>query len=126
MISGPIACLIEADDWFDLKYDGGIIMPRKFSGTNHVISVSGWGSEVVNGTEIDYWIVVRTECASCSSTHITTSAIATAAGGESKDGASTSFSSSSNFFCRFRIQRGLNVLGIESECAWGVPVLNSM
>lgn len=59
MISGPIACLIEADGWFDLKYDGGIIMPRKFSGTNHVISVSGWGSEVVNGTEIDYWIVVR-------------------------------------------------------------------
>lgn len=36
-------------------------MPRKFSGTNHVISVSGWGSEVVNGTEIDYWIVVRTK-----------------------------------------------------------------
>jgi len=55
--SGPIACLIDADDEFDHHYHGGIMMPRKWKGTNHVISVSGWGSEVVNGTEVPYWIV---------------------------------------------------------------------
>lgn len=58
MRSGPIACLVEADDWFDHGYKGGIITPRKYSHTNHVVTVSGWGSEEVNGTEVPYWIVV--------------------------------------------------------------------
>jgi cathepsin X len=56
-VSGPIACNILADNEFDLHADGSIMMARNWTHTNHVIAVSGWGSESVNGTTIPYWIV---------------------------------------------------------------------
>jgi len=53
------------------------------------VAVSGWGEEVVNGTTVPYWIVRN------------------------------SFGSWWGEFGFFRIQRGVNALGIETTCAWG-------
>lgn len=51
---GPIACYIYATEYLRYNYTGGIYNDTTaYPGTNHVISVVGWGVE--NGT--NYWIV---------------------------------------------------------------------
>lgn len=51
---GPIACPIYSTWYMRYNYTGGIYEDtEKYEGTDHVVSVVGWGVE--NGTK--YWIV---------------------------------------------------------------------
>ena len=52
---GPIACSMRATPTLEYQYTGGIYSEYypDIKGTNHVVSVAGWGVE--NSTE--YWIV---------------------------------------------------------------------
>jgi len=72
-------------------YRGGIMMSRPYGTLDHDVAVSGWGEEVVNGTHVPYWIIRN------------------------------SFGSWWGEFGFFRLERGVNALGIETSCAWGVP-----
>jgi cathepsin X len=55
---GPISCAIDATDNLD-KYRGGIYAEEKRRPeTNHIVSVVGWGEDVVSsGERVPYWIV---------------------------------------------------------------------
>jgi cathepsin X len=49
---GPIVCNMATDAEWD-HYTGGIILPRAWTETDHLVSVSGWGTE----GGVPYWIV---------------------------------------------------------------------
>jgi len=87
---GPITCSMYTDKVFD-AYRGGIMLNRSWKGLDHEVTVSGWGSEAVNGSQVPFWVVRN------------------------------SFGTWWGEGGWFRIQRGVNALGIESSCAWGVP-----
>jgi cathepsin X len=88
---GPIVCSLYTDKIFD-AYRGGIMMQRPHPlPLDHDVTVSGWGEQVVNGTNVPYWIVRN------------------------------SFGSWWGEFGFFRIQRGVNALGLETSCVWGTP-----
>jgi cathepsin X len=82
---GPIACLVDASPL--VHYAHGIIQ-KSGGGTNHVVSVVGWGKE----SSISYWIVRN------------------------------SWGASWGEFGFFRAQMGIDPLGLESGCAWAVPL----
>eukprot|EP00127_Corallochytrium_limacisporum_P005146 Clim_evm52s199 gene=Clim_evmTU52s199 len=57
---GPINCAMAATPDFDNVYKSGIYEEDRVitsEDLNHEIEVIGWGKEVVNGTEIEYWEV---------------------------------------------------------------------
>jgi len=90
---GPIACQMHTDKIFD-HYTGGVMMNRPWKVITHIITVSGWGVETYsNGTSVPYWIVRN------------------------------SFGTWWGEWGWFRIQRGVNALGIESACTWAVPTI---
>jgi len=90
---GPIACHVLSDDIFE-AYKSGIMMNHPWNSTDHLVAVSGWGHQMVNGKDIPYWIVRN------------------------------SYGSFWGEGGWFRIVRGQNALGIESGCSWGVPKIN--
>jgi hypothetical protein len=49
---GPIVCNMATDAEWD-HYTGGIILPREWTETDHLVAVSGWGEE----GGVPYWIV---------------------------------------------------------------------
>jgi len=53
---GPIGCGIQATDNLEQNYKGGIFQSdlKTYTGSNHEISVVGWG---VNDEKVEYWIV---------------------------------------------------------------------
>ena len=51
---GPVACHMYATDYLRFNYTGGIYNDTTaFNGTNHVVSIVGWGEE----DNTKYWIV---------------------------------------------------------------------
>ena len=88
---GPIACGVDAGPLED--YYGGILYDHTGArDIDHIISVVGWGEgKLENGTTVPYWIV-RNSWGMYWGEH-----------------------------GWFRVVRGLDQLGIEEQCSWGVP-----
>merc|ERR1712007_227208 len=89
---GPVACGCAVPDSLE-KYEGGIC--HDMTGDTeivHDISIVGFGEEEVNGTMVKFWKVRNSW-----GQHF----------GE-------------NGF--FRVVRGINNIGIESDCHWATPV----
>lgn len=89
---GPIACGIDAGPLE--KYTGGIIDNKSGAKEiDHIVSVVGWGEEPQSdGSSLPYWIVRN------------------------------SWGQYWGEMGYFRIIRGVDNLGIEDACSWGVPV----
>lgn len=86
---GPVAAGIDATVLE--TYTGGIITATQPANIDHIISLVGWGTEVVNGTSIDYWI------------------------GRNSWG---QYWGEQGWF---RLVRGVDALGIEDMVSWGTP-----
>jgi cathepsin X len=86
---GPVAAGIDATVLE--TYTGGIITATQPANIDHIISLVGWGTEVVNGTSIDYWI------------------------GRNSWG---QYWGEQGWF---RLIRGVDALGIEDMVSWGTP-----
>jgi cathepsin X len=94
MTNGPIACGINNAASLQ-QYTGGILNDSKSDKTtfNHYVEIVGWGSETVDKVDTKYWIVRNSQG------HM--------------------WGENGGFF---RIVRGENQLGIESDCSTTVPI----
>jgi len=89
---GPVAAGIDATVLE--QYTGGIITETQPANIDHIVSLVGWGEEVVNGTNIKYWI------------------------GRNSWG---QYWGETGWF---RLIRGVDALGIEDMVSWGTPKQN--
>lgn len=54
---GPVSCEIDATEGLD-AYSGGIYAEYKPGAqSNHLVSIVGWGKEMVDGEDVEFWIV---------------------------------------------------------------------
>ena len=100
---GPISCSLNSEaDEFD-SYKSGIIVCNKGpncqnKATDHVVVIAGWGVE--ESTGLKYWVGRNSY------------------GTQWGEGAGGGW---------FRLERGVNSLGLESHrCSWGVPLASSV
>jgi len=109
---GPIACGVDATPLH--TYDGGIFSDTTHKSINHIISVVGWGTDT--SSDQKYWIV-RNSWGKSMGVVTLIRRLPSCANNDSR------------IFCHlageywgelgyFRLEKGKNELGIESECVF--------